>query len=72
MRVRATKQGDVRVHGRVRALFAGQVYELPDDVVRGHAWLVPVETESKAVDGPPRDKAISGPMNTKGSRGASR
>jgi hypothetical protein len=72
MQVRATRQGDVRIGRRVVALFPGQLYDLPEDVARAHAWLVPVETEDKAIDGPPRDKAVSGPSNTKGSRGAGR
>lgn len=65
MLVRATRQGDVEVAGAVQALFPGQLYDLPDEIVRSCDWL---EAVSKAVSEPPQDKAVAGPARTKGVR----
>ncbi|MEK9735904.1 MAG: hypothetical protein VW239_01110 [Candidatus Nanopelagicales bacterium] len=51
------------VDGHTRALFPGQVYDLPRDVVEGVAWLEPVE--AKAIHNAPMDKAVRGPERTK-------
>lgn len=68
MLVRATREGDVRVDGRVKALFRGQTYDLPRDVVEANGWLEPVE--AKAIGGAPTDKAVGGPPSVK--RGGNR
>ena len=65
MRVRATREGDVRVGGHVKALFRGQFYDLPEDVVNANDWLEPAEQE-KSLGGPPSNKAIGGPPRVKG------
>lgn len=62
MRVRALRQGDVEVNGTVKALFQGQIYDLPEQLVSGVDWLEPVV---KAVEGPPSDKAVR-PQRNKG------
>ena len=43
MRVRATRQGDVVVDGAVKALFEGQVYDLPENVATDTGWLVSLD-----------------------------
>lgn len=68
MQVRATREGDVRVGGQVKALFTGQIYDLPADVVEANDWLRPVE--AKAPGGPSYDKAVDGPTRSK--RGGNR
>lgn len=49
MRVRALKQGDVWVPGemKARALYDGQIYDLPAEIVGDYDWLEVVE-EPKA------------------------
>jgi len=45
MEYMAARQGDIRIPGEpvARALFPGQVYELPEEVAAEHDWLEPVE-----------------------------
>lgn len=43
MLVRATRQGDVSMHGVMKALFPGQVYDLPEEAISGQDWLEPVD-----------------------------
>ena len=65
MKVRALRHGDVGA----RALFEGQIYDVPDDLVAAHKdWLVPL-IEEKAVEAPPRDKAVR-PRSNKGLGGS--
>lgn len=45
MRARATRQGDVWLGRQPKALFPGQVYDLPDEVVKEADWLEPVDVE---------------------------
>jgi hypothetical protein len=66
MKARALRHGDVQIDGAVRALFDGQIYDLPDALVKEHDWLEAVEeTRAKAVEGPPQDKAVR-PQRNKG------
>lgn len=64
MLARATRQGDVPVPGKIgrhgqRALFPGQVYDLPEEVIEEADWLVPLPPaggESAGSDeAPPED-----------------
>lgn len=43
MLAKATRQGDVEVDGVTKALFEGQVYDLPDSVVAETGWLVSLD-----------------------------
>jgi len=74
MRVRILQQTDIRLGGDKRALFDGQVYDLPVDAAEqlirdGKAVSLeptfqdapvhePERIEEKAVEGPPEDKAL--------------
>lgn len=54
MQVRALRHGDLGT----RALFEGQVYDVPDDLAAANKdWLAPL-VEAKAVEAPARDKAV--------------
>ena len=73
MLARARIQGDVRVHDALRALFPGQVYDLPEEVVAANDWLEPVTkavypTEDKAIR-PSSDKAVTAPPRMKRAQG---
>lgn len=73
MRVRAVRHGDVRIPGNtgIRAVFAGQEYDLPEDVVREHDWLVPVKAMEPVLDKMEElesDKSLNGPVR-RGRRG---
>ena len=79
MRVRILQQTDIRLGGEKRALFEGQVYDLPLDaaeelIAAGKAVSLeptfqeapvhePERTEEKAVAGPPEDKAVKPQRN---------
>ena len=79
MRVRVLKQIDIRFGGEKRALFDGQVYDLPVDaagelIAAGKAVSLeptfqeapvhePERVEEKAVEGPPEDKALKPQRN---------
>ena len=69
MWVRATRSGDVRIGRTAKALFSGQIYDIPDEIVERTPWLIPVTTEAKAITGPPSTKAVGGPENVKAPRG---
>ncbi len=62
MQVRALRNGDIEIDGVVRALFAGQIYDLAEPLVQEHDWLeilkAELPVEAKAVEGPPQDKAV--------------
>ena len=58
MQVRALRNGDIEIDGVQKALFAGQIYDLAESLVPEHDWLEAIETEEKAVEGPPSDKAV--------------
>ena len=58
MKVRALRQGDVEIDGVLKALFEGQVYDLPESLAADWLEVLPEEPEAKAVESPPRDKAV--------------
>jgi hypothetical protein len=70
MQVRALRNGDIEINGEPKALFAGQIYDLAEPLVQENDWLevVPAEepeaeppveeTEEKAVEEAPKDKAV--------------
>jgi hypothetical protein len=66
MQVRALRNGDIEINGEPKALFAGQIYDLAEPLVQENDWLevVPTEepeaeeTEEKAVEEAPKDKAV--------------
>jgi hypothetical protein len=69
MQVECLKNCDADLGREVKALFVGQVYELPDDIAQplidsGAVRAIAV----KAVE-PAQDKAVSGPEQTKARRG---
>lgn len=45
MRVRAVRQGSITLPGEAvrRRFFDGQTYDLPEEVVAAHDWLVPLD-----------------------------
>lgn len=55
MKVRALRNGDIDVNGRLVALFEGQIYDVAEPLVQEHDWLAIVE--AKAVE-LPADKAV--------------
>jgi len=77
MRIRVLAQTDIRLGGEKRALFDGQVYDLPVEAAEalirdGKAVSLeptfqeapvyePERAEEKAVHGPPEDKAVTLP-----------
>ena len=79
MRVRVLKQIDIRLGGEKRALFDGQVYDLPVEAAEalirdGKAVSLeptfqeapvhePERVEEKAVEGPQEDKALKPQRN---------
>jgi len=83
MRIRVLAQTDIRLGGEKRALFDGQVYDLPVEAAEalirdGKAVSLeptfqeapvyePERAEEKAVHGPPEDKAVK-PAKRKYSR----
>lgn len=73
MLARARRQGDVRVHNAIRALFPGQVYDLPADVVAATDWLEPVTKAVAPADDkaerPASNKAVTAPQRTKRAQG---
>lgn len=54
MKVRALRQGDVEIDGVLKALFAGQVYDLPDALAADWLEILP---DGKALE-PVQDKAV--------------
>lgn len=65
MRVLASRQGDVELPGgTVKAVFPGQVYDLPDEVAAagiGSGLLKAAEPVEDKAQRPVSDKAIQGP-----------
>lgn len=53
MLVRAPRQGDVEVNGVKKALFEGQVYDLPPDLVAATGWLVSLDPPRVGEPAPP-------------------
>jgi len=61
MQVRALRNGDIEIDGVVKALFAGQLYDLAEPLVQEHDWLEIVKAEEPASDKavePVSDKAV--------------
>lgn len=69
MQVRVLQECDADLgRGEVRALFEGQSYDIPEDSARALIAAGKVEeivTESKAVEGPPQNKALDAPRRTR-------
>lgn len=80
MQVRALRNGDVDLDGVEKALFAGQIYDLPEPLVQEHDWLEIVEDEKPAVEEAqpeenveeqtekPEEKAVEAPPQDKAVR----
>lgn len=57
------------VSGTAKALFPGQIYDLPDEIALAHDWLTVIETAEKALDGAPLNKAVAPQRNKSVRRG---
>lgn len=73
MLVECLRNSDVSLERGVKALFAGQSYDLPGDAVRplieaGALRAVKAATADKSVDGPTQDKAVNGPPRMRAPR----
>jgi len=67
MQVRILVNGDVVVNGEKRMMFEGSVYDLPLDAARQLIDSGGAEAVTKAVEGPPSDKAVR-TRSTKGQK----